>query len=388
MIRLLRESGFEMKAFDIVVVGAGIVGCAAAREFSRAGMRVGIVEGGVPGGGATAAGMGHVVVMDDSPAQLALTQYSRELWRSEAVRLPAAVEYESCGTIWVAADDEEMVEVRAKHASYGQIGVKSAVLNAAQLALAEPNLRKDLAGGLLVPHDGVIYPPTAAGFLLSEAQRFGAMLFRSRAINTSRGEVRIEDGTALRAEHIVLAVGTECDLLPALPMQRRKGHLAITDRYPGFLRHQLVELGYLKSAHKLISDSVAFNIQPRQTGQLLIGSSRQYGDEDPAVDSAILRQMLDRAVSYMPALADMSILRIWTGFRAATPDKLPLIGPATGLSDDSSLWLAAGFEGLGITNALGAARLLLDGLLNRTPEIDASPYLPARMANRVEIAHA
>ncbi len=388
MIRLLREFGSEMKSFDIVVVGAGIVGCAAAREFSRAGMRVGIVEGGVAGGGATAAGMGHLVVMDDSQAQLALTQYSRELWRSEADRLPAAVEYESCGTIWVAADDEEMEEVQAKQAIYTRIGVKSAVLNAAELANAEPNLRENLAGGLLVPHDGVIYPPAAAGFFLSEAQRFGATILRSRAVKASYGEVRLEDGDLLRAERIVLAVGAECDLLPVLPIRRRKGHLAITDRYAGFLRHQLVELGYLKSAHKLIADSVAFNIQPRQTGQLLVGSSRQYGNEDPGVDAAILRQMLERAVSYMPALARISILRVWTGFRAATPDKLPLIGPATGLSDDPSLWLAAGFEGLGITNAPGAARLLLDGLLNRTPEIDASPYLPARMVNRVEIAHA
>jgi D-hydroxyproline dehydrogenase subunit beta len=150
----------------------------------------------------------------------------------------------------------------------------------------------------------------------------------------------------------------------------------------------LVELRYLKSAHKLISDSVAFNIQPRQTGQLLIGSSRQYGDDDPRVDGAILDEMLERAVSYMPGLASMSVLRVWTGFRAATPDKLPLIGPATGLSEDTSVWLAAGFEGLGITNAPGAARLLVDGLLNRASEIDAAPYLPARMSNKVEVAHA
>jgi len=255
-----------MKSFDIVVVGAGIVGCAVAREFARTGMHVGIVEGGVPGGGATAAGMGHVVVMDDSPAQLALTQYSRLLWRNEANRLPLAVEYESCGTIWVAADDEEMEEVRAKQDIYARAGVESAVLNAAELAKAEPNLRKELVGGLLVPQDGVIYPPAAAGFFLSEAQRLGAMLYHSRAVKASNGEVKLENGARLLAEHIVLAVGTECNLLPVLPVQRRKGHLAITDRYSGFLRHQLVELGYLKSAHKLISDSVAFNIQPRQTG--------------------------------------------------------------------------------------------------------------------------
>lgn len=387
MIRSHRVSGSEMKSFDIVVVGAGIVGCAVARELSRAGMRVGIVEGGAHGG-ATAAGMGHVVVMDDSPAQLALTQYSCSLWRKEADQLPAMAEYEGCGTIWIASDDEEMEEVHAKQAIYAQTGVVSAVLNAAELVMAEPNLRKDLAGGLLVPHDAVIYPPVAAEFFLSEAQRLGAALFRSRAVQASHGEVSLEDGTLLQAERIVLATGTECDLLSALPLQKRKGHLAITDRYPGFLCHQLVELGYLKSAHKLVADSVAFNVQPRQTGQLLIGSSRQYGDDDPGVDAAILRQMLERTVSYMPALARMSILRVWTGFRAATPDKLPLIGPAAGLSDDTSLWLAAGFEGLGITNALGTARLLLDGLLNRTPEIDAGPYLPARMANRMEIAHA
>src|SRR5256885_2060819 len=104
-----------MRVFDIAVVGAGIVGSAIARECARAGLSVCIVEGGIPGGSATAAGMGHLVVMDDSPAQLALTQYSRSLWRNELHDLPASVEYESCGTVWVAADDEEMAEVHAKH---------------------------------------------------------------------------------------------------------------------------------------------------------------------------------------------------------------------------------------------------------------------------------
>ena len=140
------------------------------------------------------------------------------------------------------------------------------------------------------------------------------------------------DGTTLRGDRIVLATGTDCTLLPALPIKKRKGHLLITDRYPGFLHHQLVELGYLKSAHKVETDSVAFNIQPRRTGQLLIGSSRQYGNEDPRSDTGILSRMLERAQSYMPELAQVSGLRVWTGFRAATPDKLPLIGPAEGLS--------------------------------------------------------
>src|SRR5437899_10376780 len=114
MIRLHRGSGSEMKPFDILIVGAGIVGSAVARECALLGWRVGVIEAGTPAGGATAAGMGHVVVMDDSPAQLALTAFSRSLWQKESRKLPKPVEYEGCGTIWVAADDEEMAEVHAR----------------------------------------------------------------------------------------------------------------------------------------------------------------------------------------------------------------------------------------------------------------------------------
>ena len=151
--------------------------------------------------------------------------------------------------------------------------------------------------------------------------------------------------------------------------------MLITDRYPGFVRHQLIELGYLKSAHSLKSDSVAFNVQPRLTGQLLIGSSRQYGLEDPAVDYPILSRMLRRAVEYMPELAQLSGIRVWTGFRAATPDKLPLIGRAPGFS---RVYVASGHEGLGITTSLGTAKLLVDQILNRPSLIPCEPYLAER----------
>jgi glycine/D-amino acid oxidase-like deaminating enzyme len=375
-----------MQTYDVLIVGAGIVGCACALECAEANLRVGIVEGNVPGGGATAAGMGHVVVMDDSPAQLHLTRYSRSLWQQLLPELPDAVEYESRGTLWVAADEEEMTEVHVKRSTYAAAGVRAHVLNAADVASEEPKLRPGLAGGLLVPDDGVIYPPAAAAWLLAQAVALGTTVVRgSQAVSASNGELRLADGTTLYSDRIVLATGTDCTLLPTMPIKKRKGHLLITDRYPDFLHHQLVELGYLKSAHSVQADSVAFNIQPRRTGQLLIGSSRQYSNDDPGVETAILTRMLERARSYMPELAQLSGLRVWTGFRAATPDKLPLIGPAEGLSDDRSLWPAAGFEGLGITNAPAAARLLVDQMLGRPSEIAFAPYLPQRVTTQAAL---
>jgi glycine/D-amino acid oxidase-like deaminating enzyme len=388
------ENGLKsLNSFDVVVVGGGIVGAACAAECAAEKLSVAIVEARMVGGGATAAGMGHLVVMDDSEAQFALTRYSQVLWNELRDELPREVEHDACGTIWVAADDEEMQAVLRKQRFYSERGVAVEVLDAQALAEAEPNLRRGLAGGLRVPGDSVIYPPCAAQFFVERAQAGGARLFVGSAVEeVTREGVRLRDGTSISAGVVVNATGSwSPQLTPGLSVKKRKGHLVITDRYPRFLRHQLVELGYLKSAHSLTADSVAFNIQPRTTGQLLIGSSRQFDVDDSRVDGSIVTRMLARAMEYLPALGKLSALRAWTGFRAATPDKLPLIGPATfaesfaGASAGSAsaherLYLATGHEGLGITTSLGTAKLFVDQIMNRTPAIPITPYLPSRMA--------
>jgi glycine/D-amino acid oxidase-like deaminating enzyme len=372
-------------AYDVVVVGAGIVGAACADEFTRRGMYVAVVDRDVVGGGATAAGMGHIVTMDDSEAQFALTRYSQQLWQKLRPELPIDVEYDQCGTIWVAADEEEMVEVRRKRGYYGQREVPTEILDAQTLTRLEPNLRPGLAGGLLVMDDAVLYPPCAARFLMERAQKQGAKLHLGRSVTQAgRGRVTMADGFEISARVVVNAAGAcAANFTPGVEVKKRKGHLVITDRYAGFLRHQLVELGYLKSAHSISNDSVAFNVQPRRTGQILIGSSRQYSVDQTEVDSGILARMLQRAREYMPGLAQMSAVRTWTGFRAATPDKLPLIGPWPG---DSSLFLATGHEGLGITTSLATARILVDQITGAKPEIPIQPYLPSRTG--MEHVHA
>jgi D-hydroxyproline dehydrogenase subunit beta len=370
----------SVETHEVVIVGAGIVGAACADECVRQGLRVAVVDRDVAGSGATAAGMGHVVVMDDSGAQFALTRYSQKLWQELRPDLPADVEYEQCGTIWVAADEEEMTEVRRKQAYYSERSVPATVLDTEALERLEPNLRKGMAGGLLVSEDTVLYPPCAARFLLERAQSGGAKIKLGMVVSQiGKGLVRLSDGTELSAATIVNAGGAEAPALtPGLDIKKRKGHLVITDRYAGFVRHQLVELGYLKSAHSTTGDSVAFNVQPRKTGQILIGSSRQYDVEHKEVDTGILIRMMERAREYMPGLAQTSAIRIWTGFRAATPDKLPLIGPTP---EDPTVYLATGHEGLGITTSLATARLLVDQIARREPAIPFEPYLPSRTGN-------
>ncbi len=360
------------------MVGAGIVGAACARALALGGMRVLVLDAGFAGGGTTAAGMGHLVVMDDSPEQLALTALSLSLWRALAPTLPAAVEYDACGTIWVAEDDAQMGAVREKQEVYRSVGIASEVVGASQLATLEPNLRAGLAGGLLVPGDGVLYPPLAALAMLAEARAHGAVLRESCRVDAILDGAVSCGSESFAAGVIVNAAGAEAArLTPGLPIVPRKGHLAITDRARGFVRHQLVELGYLASAHTMTSESVAFNVQPRATTQVLIGSSRELAGWDGSTNRRVLGEMLERAVLFMPALAQLAVIRTWTGFRPATPDKLPVIGRH---EHTAGLWIAAGHEGLGITTSLGTAQLLADLVLGRTPSIDPAPYSPMRGA--------
>ena len=108
---------------DAIVVGGGIVGAACAHELAHAGLAVTLVDAGFVGGGATAAGMGHIVVMDDSPAQFALTSLSRRLLADLAGALPAAVERDDCGTLWIAETEAELATAADRSRAYVASGV-------------------------------------------------------------------------------------------------------------------------------------------------------------------------------------------------------------------------------------------------------------------------
>ncbi len=357
------------------------MGAACALALSREGLRVLLVDADFVGGGSTAAAMGHLVVMDDSEAELRLTRYSRNLWSELSEELPPDCEDERRGTLWVASSPEEMTAVREKQERYASNGIAAEVVDERTLAEMEPELRPGLAGALHVPDDCVLYPPAAARYMAERAKTLGAEVREQCVAESIDGRtVRLrERGGAeylVSAGAVVNAAGVDAPrLTPGLSIIPRKGHLLITDRYPGFCGCQLVELGYLHSAHTLGGASVAFNVQPRATGQLLIGSSRELVGRDPEVNRELLQSMLQRAIDFMPGLAGCNATRAWTGFRPATPDALPLIGPWEGAD---GVWIAAGHEGLGITMAPGTGAMIADFILGRTPAIDATPFAPGR----------
>lgn len=359
--------------YDLIVVGAGIVGAACARHAVAEGLKVLVIEPGVVGAGVTAASMGHLVAVDGDPAELALAAYSQTLWE-DWTDLPGS-QYSRCGTLWVASNETELSGMPAMRARLTAAGIASEPLDATRLYALEPALAAGLAGGLRVASEGIVYPPAVAAGLIDLAIAEGAALRRARVLRLDDHAVTLDDGSRVFGTVLVATGGELPQLLPELPLRPRKGHLAITGRHPGMIRHQLVQMGYADSAHGE-SDSVAFNVQPRPTGQLLIGSSREYGSTSTEVSLPMVRRMLRRAFEFLPGLRSLDAVRIWAGLRPASIDGLPYIGRVPGRR---GVWVAACHEGAGVCMAPGTAHVLVDQLLERVPAIDVAAYDPARV---------
>ena len=369
--------------FDVAVVGAGIIGASCAWECSRAGLRVVVLEGGEPGGWATSVNSGHILVEDDSEPRFLLTRLSVRLWNELSADLPAAAEFERMGTIWVAADEEELRALERRHHFFSSRGVPSEVLDEESLRREEPNLRPGLTGGLWMREDAVVTATVVTRMLLERVGLAGGQIRTGRRVEgLQRSSVRLAGGELVTAAHLINAGGVAAPTLsPGVPVRPRKGHLAYTEPHPGFVRHQLIETGYVRRAHDLSADSVSFSVQPRPGGEIRLGSSRQLGIADRSVDPSVVQAMIDRAVEYMPGFRQFSVRRTAVGLRPASGDGLPLIGP---WPPQESVYLAAGHEGLGITMALATGRLIADQLVGRNSEIPIDPYLPKRVLSDLD----
>src|SRR3954469_25514834 len=143
-----------MSRTRVVVIGAGVIGAACARELRAAGFDVLILERARPAGGTTSHGEGNILVSDNAPApQLQLAQLSLGLWPH---LVTDAAEYDPKGGIVVATTEAGAHALTAFAAAQAAVGVRTSVLSTAEVAAAEPALTHDVTAGVHYPEDAQV----------------------------------------------------------------------------------------------------------------------------------------------------------------------------------------------------------------------------------------
>src|SRR4051794_4178123 len=161
----------------VVVIGAGIVGAACARELSLAGFDVLVVDRGRPAGGTTSHGEGNLLVSDKGPgAELRLAQLSARLWPEIAAQLGDACEFDPKGGIVVATTEAGARALTASAPGRAEAGARTETLPTGAPGAADPALPRGVPAAVRSPEDAQVQPAGAPLALLGSALAHGARL--------------------------------------------------------------------------------------------------------------------------------------------------------------------------------------------------------------------
>jgi glycine oxidase len=352
---------------EIVVVGAGIVGCAIAYELARRGASVVVVDDRAPGMGATQASAGvlapFIEARDEGPL-LELTARSLGLFDAFISRVRSdsqfAVAYERTGTLDVALDADSLAILLKTHERLSARRLEANLLDGAAVRRCEPHLSASAVGGLLIPTHGFVAASELTRALAAGAQRMGATFLdggRVTSVTRDGGGLRVHTaGTnqkAIRADAAVLAAGSWAG---AVSIE------GVSTRVPVRpIRGQLLHLQWSGGQQlRRILWSERCYIVPWQNGTVLVGATEEDAGFDERTTLAGIQDLIGAACELVPHAWTASLLAAKVGLRPGTPDHLPIIGWSRAIPN---LMYATGHYRNGILLAPLTAELVANAVL-------------------------
>jgi glycine/D-amino acid oxidase-like deaminating enzyme len=364
-----------VRAREVVVVGAGIVGAATARELAVRGVDVLLLDAGEVSSGTTGLGEGNVLCSDKHPGpELELSMRGLEVYDEfgDEARIRRK------GALIVHPEEATWAGEAARIERLRGAGVRAELIGPEEVRELEPELQGHVFGASFFPDDLQCDPEAIARALASEV---GDVRTGTRVVSVSGRGVVLDTGEAIAAGAVVLAAGAWSAALAAtaglrLPVEPRTGQLVRLGALP--VRHKVVDGSYLASVAS--SDpglQVTTVVETTWDGDVLVGSTRERRGFDTTVDETVTDAMVARAARLFPALTGLARVDAWSGLRPWLPDHLPAIGPSRAVE---GLWAATGHEGAGVALGPVTGRLIAQAYCGEPALVELGPFDPDRFS--------
>jgi glycine/D-amino acid oxidase-like deaminating enzyme len=358
--------------FDVVVIGAGVLGAAAAYHLARLGRPPLVLEARAPGSGASGNSFAWVNAVRKEPdAYYRLNAEGVRAYADLAARLGAGIGFRDGGSLEWAESPDEQASIRARVERLGRRGYGVRLIPREAALALEPHLA--IPAGLEVAFyepDGWVDVPSLIGAFLNAAAGYGSEL---RPATTVRGLARdrgiriVTDSGEIRADEVLVCAGADtADLLAPLgfrfPVRRVPGLLAVTSAPPVALTR--------------VVHAPGVHLRPDPTGGLMLGAEDLDGlaTESGSLPSMhVAAPLLERARGVFPAARDVKLVAVKVGVRPMPADGVSIVGP---VSDLRNLWVAVTHSAVTVGPLLG--RLVAEEMTGGPASPLLEPFRPDR----------
>jgi sarcosine oxidase subunit beta len=383
---------------DAVIIGAGVIGASIAYHLSRHKLRVTLLEQGGIAAGSSGACDGLVFLQSKKPGiHLELAMESRRRFERLAGDLPVDIEYRPTGGMVVAENEAQMGALARYVAAQQAIGLKVGLLDAARARRLEPQLAGELAGATHCPQDGQVNPiALTLGFALGARSRGVRLMTGTKVVGIERTAGRVSavatSAGRIITDLVVNAAGARAAEIGALvdlevPVRPRRGQIIVTAAGPPLVTCCLLSAQYIAAKYdpdlaKRGGEGVS--IEQTESGNLLLGSTREFVGFDKRTTPAGLRRIAAGTTRIIPALTSLPVIRSFAGLRPYTPDGLPILGPVDGVP---GFFMAAGHEGDGIALAPITGHLMAQRIAVGRCDMPLDAFNLSRFSTVAEAAH-
>lgn len=373
-------------AFDVAVVGGGVVGCAVARLLSQHRLRVVMLEARSDVGAGTSKANTAILHtgFDATPGSVESRLVSRGYHLLSAHAAATGIAVERVGALLVAWDDEQAASLPALAAKAAANGYdRTEVIDVSDVRSLEPHLGHGVTGGMLVPDEHIIDPwSTPVSFALEAVANGCELLTRFSVVGAQVGAesttLRAADGREVHTRFVVNAAGLHGDELHRLmgfggfTVKPRRGELIVFDKLSRpLLQRTLLPVPTAHTKGVLVAPTVFGNVMVGPTADD-IGDKNATGSTAAGLDA-----LWQKGARILPALMDEEVTAVYAGLRAATEHSDYQLSSHA----DARYVCLGGIRSTGLTASMALAEETLGMLTN------AGLAAPRRPADEVAHVH-